>query len=67
MKSKLDAITTVSAVGLAAYVAVGIGYVARYSLGFSPYQICGTALIAAVLMAALIALEFFGEKIGKAE
>ncbi len=64
MENKLDAVTAVSAVGVAAYVAVAIGYVARYDLDFSPHQICGTALIAAVLVAALIAIEFFRQNTG---
>ncbi len=67
MKNRLDAVTAISAVGVAAYVAVAIGYVARYDLGFSSYQICGTALIAAVLIAALIAIEFSGKTLGRAK
>lgn len=67
MKNKLDAVTAVCAVGVAAYVAVAIGYVASYDLGFSPYQIRVTALITAVFIAALFAFEFFGKKLGRAK
>lgn len=35
MESKLDLLTILSAIGVAAYAAVAIVYVARYDLGFS--------------------------------
>jgi hypothetical protein len=67
MKNKLDAVTAVSAVGVAAYAAIAIGYVAQYDLGLSLEEIRGTALFTAVLMAALTAIEFFGRKLRKAK
>lgn len=67
MESKFDIVTTASAVGVAAYVAITIGYVARYDLGFSLQEIRGTAVVIAVIIAALIAIDFFGKKLGKAK
>ena len=67
MESKLDIVTIVSAVCVAAYAAVAIRYVARYDLGFSLQQIRGAALVIAVVIAALIAIDFFGKKLGKAK
>jgi hypothetical protein len=67
MESKFDVVTTASAVGVAAYVAITMGYVADYDLGFSPHEIRGTALAIAGIMAALIAIDFFGKKLGKAK
>jgi hypothetical protein len=67
MESKFDIVTTASAVCVAAYVAIAIGYVARYDLGFSPQEIRGTAVVIAVIIAALIAIDFFGKKLGKAK
>ncbi len=67
MESKFDIVTIAGAVGVAAYVAVAIGYVARYDLGFSAEAIRGTAVGIAVTMAALIAIDFFGKKLRKAK
>jgi hypothetical protein len=67
MESKFDLVKTVSAGGVAAYAAITLGYVARYYFGFSPQEIRGTAVGIAVIMAALIAIDFFGKKLGKAK
>jgi hypothetical protein len=67
MKSKLDAITTVSALGVAAYAAIAMGYVAQYGLGFSLEEIRGTAMLTAVVLTTAIAIEFFGKKLRKAK
>ncbi len=67
MKNKLDAVTAVSAAGVAAYAAIAIGYVAQYDLGLSLEEIRGTALVIAVCIAALTAIEFFGRKLRKAK
>jgi uncharacterized protein YqgC (DUF456 family) len=66
MESKFDMVTTASAVGVAAYVAITIGCVA-HDLGFSLPEIRGTAVVVAVVTAALIAIDFFGKKLGKAK
>ena len=67
MKSDLDVVMRLSAACLAAYAAIAINYVARYDLGFSLQQIRDAALVIAVLLAALVAIDFFGKKLGKAK
>ena len=62
MESKFDIVTTASAVGVAAYVAITIGHLARY-LGYFPPAIRGTAVAIAVIMASLIAIDFFGKRL----
>lgn len=66
MESKFDIVTTASAICVAAYVAIAIGSVASYDLGFSSQEIRGTAVSIAVTIAALIAIDFFSQKLGKA-
>lgn len=67
MESKFDIVTTASAVWVAAYAAIAIGYVARYDLEFSPQEIRGTAVAIAVIIDALITVDFFGKKLRKAK
>jgi cell division protein FtsW (lipid II flippase) len=67
MESKFDIVTTASAVWVAAYAAIAIGYVARYDLEFSPQAIRGTAVAIAVIIAALITIDFFGKKLRRAK
>jgi hypothetical protein len=62
MESRFDIVTTASAVCVAAYAAIAIGYVACYDLGFSPQEIRGTAVAIAVIVAALIIIDFFGKR-----
>jgi len=49
----------------AGYVAIAIGYVARYDLGFTVQAISTAAVLIAVVIAALIAIGFFGKKLRK--
>jgi hypothetical protein len=67
MESKFDMITIVHLVGVAAYAAIALDYVAHYDLGFSIQAIRGAAVITAVVIAALITIDFFGKKLGKAK
>ena len=67
MESKFDMVTIVHLVGVAAYAAIALDCVAHYDLGFSIYEIRGAAIITAAVIAALIAVDFFGKKLGKAE
>jgi hypothetical protein len=66
MESRFDIVTIVNAICVAGYVAIMLGYAALYDFGF-----CGEvrrgALIAAILIAALVAIEFFGKKLGNAK
>lgn len=68
MESKFDGIVAITnAVFVAAYVAITLGYVALYDLGFSGEEVRHAAMIAAILIAAMVAVDFFGKKLGKAE
>ena len=67
MESRFDAIAMANAVCVAGYAAISLGYVAHYGFGFSRSEIRGGATIVAIIIAALLAIEFFGKKLGKAE
>jgi amino acid transporter len=68
MESKFDSIVTITnAVFLAAYVAIPLGYVALYDLGLSSEKVRGAAMIAAILIAATVAVDFFDKKLRKAD
>jgi hypothetical protein len=64
MKREFEIVITVSvAVWVAAYAAIAIGYVAHYDLGFPFEEIRSGAVLIAVVMATLIAIDFFGKKL----
>ncbi len=65
MQSRWDALATVRAVCVAAYVAIAIRYVAHYDLGFSLSEIRGAAVAIAIVIAALTGIDFFGKKLRK--
>jgi len=71
MESKfkfLVVVTSVAnAVGIATCVAIALRYVALYDVGFSSEQVRGGAIVAAILMAALVAIELVGKKLRKAK
>lgn len=67
MKSRFDLVAIANALCVAGYAAISIGYVAHYSLGFSREEIRRGATIVAIIIAALLAIEFFGKKLRKAE
>jgi len=54
----------ITAVCVAAYAALAIKYVARYDLGFSLQDIRGVSVIIAVVIAALVAVDFFAKRTG---
>jgi hypothetical protein len=66
MDGRFDIVTIASAVGVAGYVAITLGYVALYDFGLSREAVRSAAMIAAILIAALVAIEFFGKRFGKA-
>jgi hypothetical protein len=66
MESKFDIVATASVVGVAAYVAIATGYVVHYHLGFSLQGVRSGAVVIAVVIAALLIIDFFG-KLGKAK
>ena len=67
MKNRIDFVTLVTAVCVAGYVAVMLDYVANVDLGFSREQIRNTAVITAIVMAMLMAIDFLGKRLGKAD
>jgi len=71
MESRFELLIIVTSVAnavcMAACVAVTLGYVALYDFGLSSEQVRGGAMLAAILMAALMAIDFFGKKLRKAK
>lgn len=67
MESSFNILTIVHAVCVAAYVAITLGYVALYNLGLSGEDVRGAAMIIAVLIAAVVAMDFFSKKVRKAK
>lgn len=67
MDRKFDIATIANAVCVAMYMAITLGYVARHDFGLSRVEIRDGATILAILIAALLAIDFFGKKLGKAE
>lgn len=67
MESRFDVVTIATAVCIAGYVAITLGYIALYDFGLSREQLRSGAMLAALLIAALLAIDFFGNKFGKAK
>jgi hypothetical protein len=67
VESRFDIGTIATAVCVAGYVAIALRYVALYDLGLSREEVRSGAMIVAILMAALVAVDFFGKKLGKAD
>jgi hypothetical protein len=67
MESRFDMVTIASAVCVAGYVAIALGYVSIYDLGLSREQVRDGAMIVAILVAALVAIDFFGKRLRKAK
>jgi hypothetical protein len=67
MSKQMDLLTVVSATGVAGYVAIMLAYVARIDFGLSNGQIRFLAIVAAVLIAIGIAMDFLGSRLSKAE
>jgi hypothetical protein len=65
MNNRVDFLTIVTAICVAAYVAIMLDHVANVDLGFSREQIRNTAVITAIVMAMLMAIDFLGKKSGK--
>jgi hypothetical protein len=66
MKSKFDFAIAASVVCMAGYAAIALTCTAYY-LGLSPLEIRTTAVSVAVILALLIAIDFFGKRLGKAK
>jgi hypothetical protein len=66
MKNNIDPITLMTALFVAGYVAIMLDHVAIVDLGFSHTQIRNTAVITAIVMAMLMAIDFLSKRLGKA-
>jgi drug/metabolite transporter (DMT)-like permease len=67
MEGKFDIVTIANAVCVAGYVAIMLGYVALYDLGLSGEAVRSAAMIAAIPIAALVAVDFLGGRPDKAQ
>jgi hypothetical protein len=67
MKNRIDFVTVMTALCVAGYVAIMLDHVANVDLGFSREQIRNTAVITAIVMAMLMAIDFLGKRLGKAD
>ena len=67
MESRFDVVTIASAVCVAGYVAITLGYIALHDFGLSREQLRSGAMLAAIVAAALVAIDFFGKRFGKAK
>jgi hypothetical protein len=65
MKDRIDFVTLVTAFCVAGYVAIILNYVANVDLGFSGEQIRNAAVITAIVMAMLMAIDFLGKRLSK--
>jgi hypothetical protein len=63
MEIRFDPLVIASATGVAAYVAVVLGYVAVHDLGLSSDLVRSAAMLAAILIAAALAIDYFGKKL----
>jgi hypothetical protein len=63
MQATIDRVlVVVMSVGAAVMAAVTVGYVAHYDFGLSGQEIRTSALVGAIVIVALLAVELFGEK-----
>jgi hypothetical protein len=67
MENRIKLVMISTAIAMAGHVAIGLGYVTLYYLGLSREVVFSGATIAAILIAALLAIEFYGRKLGKAK
>jgi hypothetical protein len=66
MQATIDRVlVVVMSVGAAVMAAVTVGYVAHYDFGLSRQEIRTSALVGAIVIVALLAVEHFGEKLRK--
>jgi len=67
MEQDMDSLTVMTGVGVAGYAALILAYVARVGLGLSSGEMRGLAIIAAVLIALAIAIDFLGKRLSNVE
>jgi hypothetical protein len=64
MENRRDIVTTASAACVAAYIAIVLGGLTIYGLGLSRDLVRSAAVTAAILIAATLAIDHFGKKLG---
>jgi hypothetical protein len=67
MEQDMDSLTVMTGVGVAGYAALILAYVARVGLGLSSGEIRGLAIMAAVLIALAVAIDFLGKRLSNVE
>jgi hypothetical protein len=67
MENRFDMVTAANAVCVAAYLAIPLGCAALYDLGLSREAVRSGAMIAAIFLAAMLAVDFFGKRLRKAK
>jgi hypothetical protein len=67
MEQDMDSLTVMTGIGVAGYAALMLAYVARVDLGLSSGQIRGLAIVAAVLIALAVAIDFLGKRLSNVE
>jgi hypothetical protein len=66
MEKPVDRVVSlVMATGTATGAALSLAYIAHYDFGLSREEIRGVAMVGAGVIAGLVAIEFFGEKLRK--
>jgi hypothetical protein len=63
METRFDLVMIASAICVAAYVAIAFGSVMLHKFGLTGDLVLCTAALAAILIAARLATEYFGEKL----
>ena len=67
MYDRTDLVTIATAVWLAGYAAMALWYVALFDIGLTREGVRKGATVAAILLGAVVALDFFVGKLGKRE
>ena len=65
MDDRTDLVTIATAVSLAGYAAIALWYVALFDIGFTREGVRIGATVAAILLGAVLALDFLVRKLGK--
>jgi hypothetical protein len=64
METRRDIVMIASATCVAGYVAIALGCLTIYEFGLSSDLVRSAAIIAAILIAATLAIDYFGKKLG---
>jgi hypothetical protein len=67
MDDRTDLVTIATAVSLAGYAAIALWYVALFDIGFTREGVRIGATVAAILLGAVVAIDFLLRKLGRRE